>query len=96
MIAHNSSRCGGVSVEPLSIFSGGRVVRAQSLKNTRSAQSVQDSVNRLKKKRYNALAYNCEHFVNEVLGLRVESPQLALWGVLLLAGGITCIVASKR
>lgn len=96
LIAHNSSRFGGVSIHPMSKFSEGNKVQVRSSKSTRSPQSIQAAAHRLMNKRYSALDYNCEHFVNDVLGFKVKSPQLAFWGGILILGGVACICASRR
>lgn len=47
-------------------------------------------------KRYDALAYNCEHSLNRVLGRKVSSPQLQGWTAISLILGSLVLIASKK
>lgn len=47
-------------------------------------------------KRYDAIAYNCEHSLNRVLGRKVSSPQLQAWTAISLFLGGLAYFASKK
>jgi hypothetical protein len=76
MVLHASKERGQVVLEPLSVFSEGRPIRA----DRHTSRLPHDEILRrgygALGRPYRPLTANCEHLVAEVLGLEHGSPQL--------------------
>ncbi len=67
---------GGVTEEPFSAFSGGRTVYNDGYPGTLDPYWVISRARAADAKRYSWTNFNCEHFVRDAHGLKIESPQL--------------------
>jgi hypothetical protein len=88
-VIHNSFRRGRPAIESLKIFADGLSVDFHLFATDLSDQVILKNFEQCRDKRYNVFTYNCEHFVNEVTGKKIESPQLALAAVV---GGLSLLV----
>lgn len=76
-IISDSARVGHGAEEPWEVFSGGRAVyQIDTLKSALPSSVVVTRARSMCHRKWNLLTWNCEHFVREALGIRVESPQL--------------------
>jgi len=82
-VISNSARAGHGAEEPWDVFSGGRIVyQVDGLESALPWPVVLTRARNVLCKKWDLLGWNCEHFVREALGIRVESPQLqfVIWG----------------
>lgn len=96
LIAHNSAKFGEVKISLLSEFAHGKRISVRAHKSDRQPWHISQAITGLIGKRYDALRYNCEHFVSEALGYRAHSPQLVLWAGLGLLFGAALVAAASR
>jgi len=79
MAISNSSHHGGVVEEPLAlIVNRGNGARSWYTVNPGrlAVEQVIANARALRRKTYDALAYNCEHFIRHAAGLVPKSPQV--------------------
>ena len=88
-VISNSYAHRGVREEPLSRFARGRPFRIHKAMSDLPGDEVAHRARRMIGRRYDAIRFNCEHFVRIAHGLKPRSPQLH--GVLALAAGALAI-----
>ncbi len=88
-VISNSFAHRGVREEPLSSFAGGRPFRVHKAMSAMPGAEVAARARRMIGRRYDAIRFNCEHFVRIAHGLKPRSPQLH--GALALAAGAFAI-----
>ena len=67
-----------------------------SVKHTNlTADEIFDAYDRLKRKTFNLLFYNCEHFVTTVAEKRKKSKQIRFWTVVLVLFVVWVVVAIR-
>jgi len=88
-VISNSYAHRGVREEPLSSFARGRPFRIHKKMSTMAGEEVAHRARRMIGRRYDALRFNCEHFVRIAHGLKPRSPQLH--GALALAAGALAV-----
>lgn len=86
---HISSIADFAKGKPVSIF--GKLAASEFMRALERIRQIMASP-----KRYDALAYNCEHSLNRVLGRKVSSPQLQGWAAISLIFGGLAYFASKK
>ena len=87
LVISNSFRRNQVIIETLAEFCSGRKFKVHNMWGGFSSTEVELRARQLIGSRYSPSKYNCEHFVRQVHGLPVESPQLNIaLGVAILAG----------
>ncbi|GEM_PF-3212366 len=89
-VISNSGKYGKVVLESLSDFAENQEVKIRWYTHEAEVQQVLRRALQLLGKPYSAFSSNCEHFIREISGLPIESPQLRGWGVL---GGLALAVA---
>ncbi|MFP5211761.1 MAG: hypothetical protein ACLGPL_00125 [Acidobacteriota bacterium] len=76
-VISNSARVGRGAEESWDVFSGGKTVYQEiGLESALPWPFVLVRAGNLMPKKWDLLSWNCEHFVREALGIKVESPQL--------------------
>ena len=88
-VISNSRTHGGVREETLASFAGKRALRIHKPLSDMPGDKVADRARRMVGRRYDALRFNCEHFVRIAHGLKPRSPQLH--GALALAVGALAV-----
>jgi hypothetical protein len=78
-----------VAEESIVEFSEGKAITNHGIPSGLDVRAAIGAARQLGGKPYSLLTYNCEHFINDILGRRVRSPQLArfttAFGVLVVA-----------
>jgi len=74
-----SAKAGGLIEEPLSVFAAGKDVEFIGYPGGLPPETVMQRARGRRGLKYDALGFNCEHFVRYAHGLPVESPQLKFW-----------------
>ena len=93
MIISNSLRAGGIAEEPWDIFSSGCEVRNDGYLGVLSPLQVLYRARFSQRRKYDALTWNCENFVNYCHGVPATSSQVAATLLFALAG--TALLAAN-
>lgn len=88
-VISNSYSHRGVREETLADFARGRSYRVHKQMSKMPGEEVAHRARRMIGRRYDALSFNCEHFVRIAHGLKPRSPQLH--GALALAAGALAV-----
>lgn len=88
-VISNSRSHRGVREESLKRFARGRPIRIHKPMSALPGEEVAIRARRMIGRRYDALRFNCEHFVRIAHGLKPRSPQLH--GALAIAAGALAI-----
>jgi hypothetical protein len=98
-VVHNS-KLGGVILSTLDEFSGGAqiFIHRKATGNWFQLEAVAHHALSLLGKKYDLLAFNCEHAANWAQQGKAESPQISVLAIiaLFLFGGFALIAASRR
>lgn len=93
MVISNSLGAGGIAEEPWDIFSSGHEVRNDGYLGALSPLQVLYRARFSQRRKYDALAWNCENFVNYCHGVPVTSSQVVTTLLVVLAG--TALLTAK-
>lgn len=95
IVISNSYKHGKVVFESWEVFCSGYQPRIHPVQgNYSSSQIVERAIKRVGTP-YSAVDYNCEHFVRDVYGITVKSPQLLGFLGLLLISGIGLVLSNR-
>jgi hypothetical protein len=88
LVVDNSPERKGVAFRPLSAFEGRQRIKIVREARPEDADWLLRRAQRHVGRRYHLLTYNCEHFVRDVWGHRMVSPQLRMFGTAALSVGV--------
>lgn len=84
-VMHNTPDKGGAVIEPLPSFLETRRIVSITPSHLNNLSNT-ELINRFKTSagRFDLISYNCEHFVERMLGRKIQSTQLVFWAVVIL------------
>jgi hypothetical protein len=83
---------GNIIIDTPGRFFASRTLLSCTPTNLTDAE-IKAKYEKLKRRKFNAIIFNCEHFISLVTAERKHSPQLLFWSVFLT---VVCLFAGKK